>query len=126
MTKFADFDVLVRGEAEETIVPLLDALDSGKELSAIPGISYRDGSRVCRSTVDAGIMDVDRLRMAAFHSYPISELRLRSMRVEAGRGCPFHWTFLLYSYVFREEIQGEGSSETCQRAKMPATRLQHH
>ena len=70
MTKFTDFDVLVRGEAEETIVPLLDALDSGKELSAIPGISYRDGSRVCRSTVDVGVMDVNRLSMAAFHFYP--------------------------------------------------------
>ena len=66
MTKFTDFDVLVRGEAEKTIVPLLDALDSGQELSAIRGISYRDGSRVCRSPVDAGVMDVDRLRMAAF------------------------------------------------------------
>src|SRR5437764_10669660 len=93
MTSFTDFDVLVRGEAEETIVPLLDALESGKELSAVPGISYRDGSRVCRSGVDAGVMDVDRLRMAAFHSYPISELGLDSMRVEAGRGCPFHCTF---------------------------------
>src|SRR5438094_6836986 len=93
MNKFADFDVLVRGEAEETIVPLLDALDSGRELSAVPGISYRDESRVCRSTVDAGVMDVNRLSMAAFHFYPIQELKMRSMRVEAGRGCPFHCTF---------------------------------
>ena len=93
MNKFADFDVLVRGEAEETIVPLLDALDSGRELSAIPGISYRDGSRVCHSPVDAGVMDVDQLSMAAFHVYPIKELGMRSMRVEAGRGCPFHCTF---------------------------------
>src|SRR5215467_2352218 len=93
MTRFTDFDVLVRGEAEETIVPLLDALDSEKELSAIPGISYRDGSRVCRSPVDAGVMDVNRLSMAAFHVYPIKELGMRSMRVEAGRGCPFHCTF---------------------------------
>jgi radical SAM superfamily enzyme YgiQ (UPF0313 family) len=93
MTKFTDFDVLVRGEAEETIIPLLDALDSRKELSALPGISYRDGSRVCRSTVDAGVMDVNRLSMAAFHFYPIQELKMRSMRVEAGRGCPFHCTF---------------------------------
>jgi radical SAM superfamily enzyme YgiQ (UPF0313 family) len=93
MTKFTDFDVLVRGEAEETIVPLLDALDSQDELSAIPGISYRDGPRVCRSTVDAGVMDVNRLSMAAFHFYPIQELKMRSMRVEAGRGCPFHCTF---------------------------------
>src|SRR6266403_4089487 len=93
MLKFTDFDVLVRGEAEETIVPVLDALDSGRELSAIRGISYRDGSRVCRSPVDAGVMDVDRLPMAAFHVYPIKELGIRSMRVEAGRGCPFHCTF---------------------------------
>lgn len=93
MTKFTEFDVLVRGEAEQTIVPLLDALDSGKELSAIPSISYRDGSRVCRSAMEAGVMDVDRLPMAAFHFYPVRELEMRSMRVEAGRGCPFHCTF---------------------------------
>src|SRR5437762_6528555 len=85
MTSFTDFDVLVRGEAEETIVPLLDALDSGKELSAVPGISYRDESRVCRSTADAGVMDVNRLSMAAMHLYPIQELKTRSMRVQAGR-----------------------------------------
>jgi radical SAM superfamily enzyme YgiQ (UPF0313 family) len=93
MNRFIDFDVLVRSEAEETIVPLLDALDSGSDLSAIPGISYRDGSHVCRSASDGGVMDVDRLPMAAFHFYPINELGLRSMRIEAGRGCPFHCTF---------------------------------
>ena len=93
MSRFTDFDVLVRGEAEQTIVPLLDALDSGSDLSAIPGISYRDGSLVCRSVSDGGVMDVDRLPMAAFHLYPIGELGMRSMRVEAGRGCPFHCTF---------------------------------
>ncbi len=93
MNRFTDFDVLVRGEAEETIVPLLDALDSGSDLSAIRGISYREGPHVCRSTSEGGVMDVDRLPMAAFHFYPINELGLRSMRIEAGRGCPFHCTF---------------------------------
>jgi radical SAM superfamily enzyme YgiQ (UPF0313 family) len=93
MSRFTDFDVLVRGEAEETIVPLLDALDSRSDLSAIPGISYRDGPQVCRSAIDGRTMDVDRLPMAAFHFYPINELGLHSMRIEAGRGCPFHCTF---------------------------------
>lgn len=93
MNRFPEFDVLVRGEAEETIVPLLDALDTGSDLAEMPGISYRDGLRVRRAVRDAGVMDVDRLPMAAFHFYPIRELGLRKMRVEAGRGCPFHCTF---------------------------------
>ena len=43
--------------------------------------------------MNAGVMDVDQLSMAAFHFYPISELGLSSIRVEAGRGCPFQCTF---------------------------------
>src|SRR5438477_7995738 len=93
MDRFTDFDVLVRGEAEYTYVPLLESLEAGRDLSSIPGISYREGPHVCRSTSEGGVMDVDRLPMAAFHFYPISELGRRSMRIEAGRGCPFHCTF---------------------------------
>jgi radical SAM superfamily enzyme YgiQ (UPF0313 family) len=117
MTKFTDFDVLVRGEAEETIVPLLDALDSGQELSAIPGISYRDGSRVCRSTVDAGVMDVNRLSMAAFHFYPIRELKMRSMRVEAGRGCPFHCTFCSTATFFGRKYRVKAAEKLVSELK---------
>src|SRR6266478_3222246 len=117
MTKFADFDVLVRGEAEETLVPLLDALDSGKELSAVPGISYRDGSRVCRSKVDAGVMDVDKLSMAAFHFYPIHELKMRSMRVEAGRGCPFHCTFCSTATFFGRKYRVKAAGKLVSELK---------
>src|SRR6266403_2400548 len=117
MTSFTDFDVLVRGEAEETIVPLLDALDSGKELSAVPGISYRDGSRVCRSMVDAGVMDVDKLSMAAFHFYPIHELKMRSMRVEAGRGCPFHCTFCSTATFFGRKYRVKSAGKLVSELK---------
>jgi len=117
MAKFTDFDVLVRGEAEETIVPLLDALDSGKELSAIPGISYRDGARVCRSTMDAGVMDVNRLSMAAFHFYPIRELKMRSMRVEAGRGCPFHCTFCSTATFFGRKYRVKAAEKLVSELK---------
>ena len=117
MTKFRDFDVLVRGEAEETIVPLLDVLELGKELSAVPGISYRDGSRVYRSATNAGIMDVDRLSMAAFHVYPIKELGLRSMRVEAGRGCPFHCTFCSTATFFGRKYRVKAAGKLVSELK---------
>jgi radical SAM superfamily enzyme YgiQ (UPF0313 family) len=110
MNRFADFDLLVRGEAEQTIVPLLDALDSGDNLSALPGITHREGSYVHRS-IDAGVMDVDRLPMAAFHFYPINELGMRSMRVEAGRGCPFHCTFCSTATFFGRKYRVKGAQK---------------
>jgi radical SAM superfamily enzyme YgiQ (UPF0313 family) len=117
MNRFNEFDVLVRGEAEQTIVPLLDALESGKDLSAMPGISYREGSRVCRSAIDGGVMDVDRLPMAAFHFYPIDELGLRSMRVEAGRGCPFHCTFCSTATFFGRKYRVKAAGKLVSELK---------
>jgi len=117
MTKFSDFDVLVRGEAEETIIPLLDALDAQSDLSAIPGISYRDGPRVCRSRVEASVMDVDRLPLAAFHFYPIHELGLRTMRVEAGRGCPFHCTFCSTATFFGRKYRVKAAGKLVSELK---------
>jgi radical SAM superfamily enzyme YgiQ (UPF0313 family) len=117
MNRFTDFDLLVRGEAEQTIVPLLDAMDSGKDLSAIPGISYRDGSHVCRSVIDGGVMDVDQLPMAAFHFYPIHELGMRSMRVEAGRGCPFHCTFCSTATFFGRKYRVKAAGKLVNELK---------
>ena len=111
MHRFAEFDVLVRGEAEQTIVPLLDALESGRELSAIPGISYRQGHDVCRSGVDGALMDVDQLPMAAFHFYPIRELGKHSIRVEAGRGCPFHCTFCSTATFFGRKYRVKSAAK---------------
>jgi len=117
MNGFPDFDVLVRGEAEQTIVPLLDALDSGSELSAVPGITYRDGSSICRSMVDAEVMDVNRLSMAAFHFYPIQELKMRSIRVEAGRGCPFQCTFCSTATFFGRKYRVKAAEKLVSELK---------
>ncbi len=117
MNRFFEFDVLVRGEAEQTIVPLLDALDTSKELSGIPGISYRDGSSIRRAPNDAGVMDVNTLSMAAFHFYPIRELGLREMRVEAGRGCPFHCTFCSTATFFGRQYRVKAAEKLVNELK---------
>ena len=111
MNKFADFDLIVRGESEQTIVPLLDALDCGTNLATIPGIAYREGRNVRQSPTDAGVLDVDQLPMAAFNFYPIKELGLRSMRVEAGRGCPFHCTFCSTATFFGRKYRVKAASK---------------
>jgi len=92
LSRFPQFDVIVRNEAELTLLPVLDAI-SGRDLGGIPGISYRTGTGVTVNPGEPLIADLDSLPFPAFDSYPLGSLRLPSLRIEAGRGCPFKCSF---------------------------------
>ena len=62
-------------------------------------------------------MDVDRLPLAAFHFYPIHELGLRTMRVEAGRGCPFHCTFCSTATFFGRKYRVKAAGKLVSELK---------
>ncbi|HEV7878742.1 B12-binding domain-containing radical SAM protein [Bradyrhizobium sp.] len=93
LTRFAEFDIVVRNEAEHTITPLLAGIDTG-DLAGVAGISYRDlrGDIVCNGGSPL-IDDLDCLPVPAYDCYPLKQLGLKTIRVEAGRGCPFSCTF---------------------------------
>jgi len=93
LKSFPAFDVIVRNEAEQSILPVLEHLSNFK-LADIQGISFR--SREGEVTDNPGntvIADLDTLPMAAYDCYPLADMKLDSIRVEAGRGCPFSCTF---------------------------------
>lgn len=93
LERFPAFDIVVRNEAEEILPPLLAGLEPG-DLSKVPGISYRSvgGEIICNSGSPI-IDDLDRLPLPAYDCYPLAQLGLDSIRIEAGRGCPFSCTF---------------------------------
>jgi radical SAM superfamily enzyme YgiQ (UPF0313 family) len=93
LERFDVFDAIVRHEAEETLLPLLDRL-ADRRFDDLPGVSYRTpaGAVVCNEGKPL-IEDLDRLPMPAYDAYPIAELGLDRIHVEAGRGCPFSCTF---------------------------------
>ena len=87
------FDVIVRGEAESTIGRLLEALGAALPLDTIEGLTFRRRGDIVR-TRDAGpILNLDALPMSAYDAFPIDDLKLRSLDVDAGRGCPFGCAF---------------------------------
>lgn len=87
------FDVVVRHEAEETLPGLLARLPA-LDLRGLAGVSYRDErGRVTANEPRGVVEDLDRLPMPAFDCYPLTELGEPSMRIDAGRGCPFSCTF---------------------------------
>lgn len=92
-----EIDLIVKGEGEETIVALLDALGNGTDLGRVNGIVYRS-SGACRNTPGrTPIQDLDSLPRPAYHLLPLGKYRphppagrrLPWMPMVTSRGCPY-------------------------------------
>ncbi len=93
------FRFVLRGEGEEALVELADALDGRRDLATVRGLAFRDGSDVRTTTPRGFLLHLDAL------ASPLSALRLfdpawygsaRAVApggVLASRGCPAACTF---------------------------------
>jgi radical SAM superfamily enzyme YgiQ (UPF0313 family) len=102
---FPFIDLIVRGEAEETLLRVLDALYRERgNLAGIGGITYRTDQNVLRNPNAPVIEDLDSLPVAAFHLYPhIKDCSYAP--IEAGRGCPFACSFCSTNDFFRRRFR---------------------
>jgi radical SAM superfamily enzyme YgiQ (UPF0313 family) len=101
---YAPIDLVVRGEAEQTLPQLLDALAQGHPLDNVPGITFRHNGKIARTPDGGGITDLDSLPFPAFHLVPDME-KCRFMPLELGRGCPFACTFCSTNDFFRRRFR---------------------
>jgi radical SAM superfamily enzyme YgiQ (UPF0313 family) len=101
---YAPIDLVVRGEAEQTLPQLLDALAQGHPLDNVPGITFRHDGKIARTPDGGGITDLDSLPFPAFHLVPDME-KCRFMPLELGRGCPFACTFCSTNDFFRRRFR---------------------
>ena len=93
-----DIDICVRGEGENTIVELLNAMDAGQELGAIRGIAYRRDGHVVENAPREFIRDLDSLCfphetahevLKDYDQYPSTAFKY----IFATRGCPYNCLF---------------------------------
>jgi radical SAM superfamily enzyme YgiQ (UPF0313 family) len=101
---YAPIDLVVRGEAEQTLPQLLEALAQGHPLDGISGITFRRDGEIVRTPDGAGITDLDSLPFPAFHLLPDMGT-CRFMPLELGRGCPFACTFCSTNDFFRRRFR---------------------
>lgn len=104
MNAYRFVDIIVRGEAEESLPALLDELNSGSPLSAVPGVTYREAGTVVRNENSPLIIDLDTLPFPAFHLYPAMD-KCSYAPLELGRGCPFACTFCSTNDFFRRRFR---------------------
>ena len=104
MRAFPWTDLVVRGEAEQTLPDLVAALDGHSSLTAIPGVTFRENNEIIRSPEPPLVMDLDALPFPAFHLFP--DVRFcRHFPLELGRGCPFSCTFCSTNDFFRRRFR---------------------
>ncbi|MBS3734920.1 MAG: radical SAM protein [Phycisphaerae bacterium] len=93
-----EFDIAVRGEGEQTLVGLLEALAGGRSLGDVAGLIYRESDGAVRETPRRELVeDIDSLGFAIDGApalvgrkrYPPGAFRY----VFTTRGCPYNCTF---------------------------------
>ena len=95
----AHADYVVRGEGEETLMELMDALEQGKGLDRIAGISYWDGETARHNRHRSLLRDLDRLPAPDLTLIDHHE-KIRITPIQTSRGCPFDCTFCSVTQMF--------------------------
>lgn len=105
MRAFPCVDVIVRGEADDTLPALLQLHRSGDaRWQNLPGITFRRGNDVIRNQNAPVVEELDRLPLPSFDL----DLRIREregIHLEIGRGCPFVCTFCSTNDFFRRNFR---------------------
>ena len=99
MEKYANLDFVIRGEPEYTVRDLVEAIEQNKELGAVFGLSYRDGTGIIKHNSDREfISNLDELPFPAWHlldnlNYFLPVKGQRFVMVLPTRGCPYGCSF---------------------------------
>ena len=99
------FDVVVFGEAEETIVELCEAHEDGRDFSTVDGVAFRDpNGEIIITKARPAPTDLDALPLPAWDLLPLQKYwdlgdppggafdpnqHMRYLTMQTSRGCPF-------------------------------------
>ncbi|MFX0021931.1 MAG: B12-binding domain-containing radical SAM protein [Candidatus Hermodarchaeota archaeon] len=89
----SDFDIVVRGEGEGTLIEIVRAIKEEWNLDNIKGISYKKDGKIIKNESRIFINDLDKLPFPARHLVPINKYGTHAITIMTSRGCPFGCAF---------------------------------
>jgi len=108
-----NIDFVIIGEGEKPLVELVAALsESGKHLSAISGLAYRDNRGIINTGHAERVSNLDDLPFPARHLFPLKKYKTHPpygkrnpyMTLITSRGCPYHCAYCSKS-VYGQKYQ---------------------
>jgi radical SAM superfamily enzyme YgiQ (UPF0313 family) len=101
---FPFVDLIVRGEADETLVKVLRTGLRSPALAFVSGITFRGRGSIVRNPEAPLVDNLDALPFPAFDLLPGMDA-VSSLSLELGRGCPYACTFCSTSDFFRRRFR---------------------
>lgn len=90
----AGFDIVVRGEGEETVLDLHSYFDKGyPDLKDIQGISYMDNGEIRHNPARPLKLDINEVSFPSRDTMPSTIKRRSAVHVASARGCQAHCVF---------------------------------
>ncbi len=96
-------DIVVKGEGEETLLDVVEAIRGNSSIEGIPGITYRDSDGVHSNPPRRRIHDLDRLRFPAYDRVDLS--KYDKISIITGRGCPHRCSFCDVAPLWHNKTQ---------------------
>lgn len=101
LQEYGGLDFVIKGEGEEALSELIEALGTGGALSEVKGLSFRDANGIVRNPDRLHIENIDALPFPARHLVDPDDYKLtvpvkgntRATMVQTMRGCPFKCIF---------------------------------
>ncbi|MFC2091838.1 B12-binding domain-containing radical SAM protein [Elusimicrobiota bacterium] len=101
------FDIVVRGEGENTMVEVTHLISNGGDLTDVKGISFIHGSKIYHNKDRRIIDDLDALPVPAWHFFPykkyglfpFADIKKPLLTILATRGCPYSCTYCSLGYL---------------------------
>lgn len=96
LENYPEVDFAVLGEAEETIVELMNAIKKKKtsnELRKIKGLAFRHKGEIIKTEVRQRIKDLDKLPIPKHEYFKDQIYRYKMAYIITSRGCPFNCKF---------------------------------
>ena len=111
-------DIIIRGEGEETLKELAEAMNEGRTFGHIPGLCYRAEKVAIRTPDRAFIQDLDRLPFPAWEYFDMTKYNVfhihgmqqaPTFALLSSRGCPNFCTFCDSHTIFARKFRARSA-----------------
>ncbi len=113
-------DYVLRGEAEETIVDFIKAIEKGEGLENIQGLSYHLGHLIKHNELKPRCNDLDKYPFPNFsliHGYDEAKNQYEITPMQTSRGCPFDCNFCSVTEMFGKNYRFRSTDNVIEEIK---------